>query len=150
MERKEFLSLLGSGSAALFALGCLGSCGGSSDADPQPNPGPGPGGGTPAKKDFTLDLNEAANSLLKTPGNAAVRNGVIVAHTNTGSYIAVSSVCTHEGFTIGYNAGSNNFVCPNHGSVFTATGSVANGPATNPLKQYVTALTGSTLRVYEP
>ena len=149
MERKEFLSLLGNSAAAFFALGCLGGCG-SKDSDPQPDPGTGTGGGnTSGKKDFILDLNDAANSLLKTKGNAVIRNGVIVAYTNAGSYIAVASTCTHEGGTVGYNAGSNNFVCPNHGSAFTANGAVANGPATQALKQYTTTLTGSNLRVFE-
>jgi cytochrome b6-f complex iron-sulfur subunit len=144
MERKEFLSLLGTSAAAFFALGCLGGCG-SKEADPQPD-----AGGTPAgKKDFTLDLNDAANSLLKTKGNALTRNGVIVAYTNAGSYLALASTCTHEGGTIGYNAGNNNFVCPNHGSAFTDKGAVAKGPATQALKQYTTTLTGSNLRVYE-
>jgi cytochrome b6-f complex iron-sulfur subunit len=72
-----------------------------------------------------------------------------VAFTNAGSYIAVSSACTHQGGTVGYNAGNNNFVCPNHGSVFNANGSVANGPASQSLKQYTTTLTGSNLRVFE-
>jgi cytochrome b6-f complex iron-sulfur subunit len=145
MERKEFLSLLGTGTAAFFAFGCLGGCG-SKEADPQP--GNQPGGGT-AKKDFTLNLNDAANSALKTPGNAVVSNGVIVAYTNAGSYIAVASTCTHQGGTVGYQAGSNNFVCPSHGSVFSATGGVTTGPATQALKQYSTTLTGNSLRVYE-
>jgi cytochrome b6-f complex iron-sulfur subunit len=148
MERKEFLSLLGTSAAAFFAVGCLGGCG-SKDSDPQPDPGAGGGGNPPAKKDFTLDLNDAANSLLKTKGNAVTRNGVVVAYTNAGSYIAVAATCTHEGGTLGYNAGNNNFVCPNHGSVFTENGAVANGPATRALKQYTTTLTGSNLRVFE-
>lgn len=145
MERKEFLSLLSSGAAAFFAVGCLGGCG-SKESDPQPNPGT---GGQPAKTDFTLDLNEAANSTLKTKGNALVKNGVIVAYTNAGSYIAVSSVCTHQGGTLGFNAGNNNFVCPSHGSVFNTNGSVAQGPANKALKQFSTTLSGSKLRVYE-
>lgn len=141
--------MLGSGAAAYFAVGCLGGCG-SRESDPQPAPGTGGGGGNiPAKKDFTLDLNEAANSTLKTKGNAAVRNGVIVAYTNAGSYIAVASLCTHQGGTVGFNAGNNNFVCPVHGSVFAENGAVATGPATQPLKQYTTQLAGSSLRVYE-
>jgi cytochrome b6-f complex iron-sulfur subunit len=148
MERKEFLSLLGTGSAAFFALGCLGGCG-SKAADPQPDTGPPTGGGPGAKKDFTLNLNDAANSSLKTKGNALLSNGVIVAYTNAGTYIALSSTCTHQSGTIGFNAGNSNFVCPNHGSVFNTTGAVVTGPASQALKQYNTALTGTSLRVYE-
>ena len=146
MERKEFLSLLGSGTALVLSLGCLGSCG-SKESDPQPNPGS--GGNNPTKKDFTLDLEEAANSSLKTKGNALRSNGVVVAFTNAGAYVAVAATCTHQGGTVGYEAGSNNFVCPLHGSAFAANGSVVQGPATQALKQYNTTLTGSRLRVFE-
>lgn len=142
MERKEFLALLGNSAAALFAVGCLGGCS-SKESDPQPTPG----GST--KKDFTLDLNDAANSSLKTKGNAILRNGVVVAYTNAGNFIAVSSTCTHQGGTVNFHATSNTFICPLHGSTFTETGSVAKGPATQPLTQYKTTLTGNLLRVYE-
>lgn len=148
MERKEFLSLLGSGTALVLSLGCLGSCG-SKESDPQPNPNPNPNPGGNTKKDFTLNLDEPANSSLKTKGNALRSNGVVVAFTNDGAYIAVAAICTHQGGTIGYEAGSNNFVCPNHGSAFAANGSVVTGPATQALKQYNTTLTGSSLRVFE-
>jgi cytochrome b6-f complex iron-sulfur subunit len=147
MERKEFLSLLGSGAAAFFAVGCLGGCG-SKESDPQPSPGTA-GGSKPTKVDFILDLDAAANSALKTKGHALVKNGVIVAYTHAGTFIAVSSGCTHQGATLGFNAGNNNFVCPSHGSVFNANGSVANGPATQALKQFNATLTGSKLRVFE-
>lgn len=146
MERKEFLSLLSAGTAAFFTAGCLGGCSNSDSDDPGITPGP--GGGT-NKKDFTLNLNDAANSSLKTKGNAIVSNGVIVANTLAGSYIAVSSTCTHQGATIGYDAAGNKFSCPLHGSNFNETGAVLNGPATTALKQYKTTLTGDNLRVYE-
>ncbi|KAA5547789.1 QcrA and Rieske domain-containing protein [Adhaeribacter rhizoryzae] len=149
MERKEFLSLLGSSAAALFAVGCLGGCSGSDSDDPQPS-GPGTGsGGSGGKKDFTLNLATPANASLKTPGNALISNGVIVAFTTASSYVAVSSTCTHEGNTIGYDAGNKKFSCPAHGSAFNENGTVLNGPASTALKQYKTTLTGDNLRVYE-
>ncbi|GEO06341.1 hypothetical protein AAE02nite_40050 [Adhaeribacter aerolatus] len=143
MERKEFLSLLGSSAAALFAVGCLGGCSSSDSEDPQP------GGGNQPKKDFTLNLALPANASLKTPGNALISSGVIVAFTNTSTYVAVSSTCTHQGGTIMYNATGKRFDCPVHGSAFNENGSVLNGPAATALKQYKTTLTGDTLRVYE-
>lgn len=147
MERKEFLSLLGSSAAALFAVGCLGGCSSSDSDDPQPG-GPGTGG-SGSKKDFTLNLATPANAILKTPGNALISNGVIVAFTTASSYIAVSSTCTHQGGTIMYNATNKRFDCPVHGSAFNENGTVLNGPAATALKQYKTTLTGDNLRVYE-
>ena len=142
--------MLGVGAATLFASGCLGSCSGSDAEDPKPSgPGTGGGGGSGSKKDFTLNLATPANAILKTPGNALISNGVIVAFTTGSSYVAVSSTCTHEGNTIGYDAGNKKFSCPAHGSGFNENGTVLNGPATTALKQYKTTLTGDNLRVYE-
>ena len=148
MERKEFLSLLGSSAAALFAVGCLGGCSQSDSEDPQPG-GTTSGSGTSTKKDFILNLATPANSSLKTPGNALISNGVIVAYTTNSTYVALSSTCTHQGGTVGYDAAGKRFSCPVHGSNFSETGSVINGPATRALKQYKTTLTGDNLRVYE-
>ena len=150
MERKEFLSLLSASTASVLVASCLGSCGSSSKTeDPQPSTtggsnGTGTGG---AKKDFTLDLNQ--NASLKTKGNAVVSNGVIVAYTNAGTYIAVAAACTHQGTTVDFDSGTTRFTCSAHGSVFNQTGQVVTGPATTALKQYNTTLNGNNLRVYE-
>ncbi|CAN5828748.1 Rieske (2Fe-2S) protein [soil metagenome] len=147
MERKEFLSLLSAGTASFLVMGCLGGCSKKAmdDPDMQPNQ---PGGGT-NKTDFTFSLDDAGNASLKTKGNALVKNGVIVAHTNAGTYIAVAAACTHQGTTVEFQAPANRFHCPNHGSNFTETGAVINGPAGTPLKQFKTTLTGNNLRVHE-
>jgi cytochrome b6-f complex iron-sulfur subunit len=147
MERKEFLSLLSAGTASMLMFGCLGGCTKKDSEDPTPQPGTGPGTGT--KKDFTLNLADPTNNTLKTKGNALVSNGVIVAYTNAGAYIAVAAACTHQGFILKYEAAANRFHCDNHGSNFSETGTVLNGPATTKLKEYKTTLTGDNLRVYE-
>lgn len=148
MERKEFLSLLSAGTASFLAMGCLGGCSKKALDDPDMQPTK-PGGGASGKTDFTLNLEDAGNASLKTKGNALVKNEVIVAHTNAGSYIAVAAACTHQGTTVEFQATANRFHCPNHGSNFTETGSVINGPAGIPLQQFKTTLTGNNLRVYE-
>ena len=73
-----------------------------------------------------------------------------MAHTNSDTFIAVSSACTHEGTTIDYRAGSNDFLCSNHQSEFTATGAVQKGPATKALTKYNTSYdaTAKTVRVF--
>jgi cytochrome b6-f complex iron-sulfur subunit len=98
--------------------------------------------------DFTLNLNDAANSALKTNGGYLYNNGLIVAHTIHGTYIAVSSACTHAGTSVYYDSGSDVFHCPSHGSNFRLDGSVINGPAGSPLATYHTSLNGASLRVY--
>jgi cytochrome b6-f complex iron-sulfur subunit len=73
---------------------------------------------------------------------------VVVARTNDGSFIAVSASCTHQGTNVNFNAGENDFICPNHGAKFSNNGTVTQGPASSNLTSYHTTLTGSTLRVY--
>ena len=137
MDRKEFLSLLGIGSAALALTYCFGGC--------QPgNNGP----TAPTNVDFTLDLTNSTNSALNSNGGYLYHNGVIVAKTVNGSFVAVSQYCTHAGGTVVYSPNVNDFYCPVHGSVFSTGGSVINGPAPSPLVKYNTSLTGTSLRVY--
>lgn len=131
MDRKEFLTLIGSATAGALIVSCIGGCKSESVS---------------ASVDFTLDLNASANASLKNKGGYVVSNGIIVAQTTGGEYIAVSAACTHEGATVGFSNGQ--FVCPRHGAVFSATSGVVSGPASRPLTQYKTALSGSTLRIY--
>ncbi len=146
MERKDFLTALGLSAGSLVISSCLGACGKSDTGTPDPvTPTPTPGG----KLDFTLDV--ATNSEINTKG-WTIMNSVIIAK-NGSSYIALSSVCTHQGNPVTYNSGSNNFPCSltdaAHGSVFDSTGARVQGPATSALKKYSTTLTGSSLRVFE-
>ncbi|PSR52800.1 (2Fe-2S)-binding protein [Adhaeribacter arboris] len=143
MERKEFLALLGSGAASVVFAACMGGCSKKED-DPSPN-----NPGTSNKKDFTLDLNAPANAALQTNGGHLVTNEVIVAKTSAGNYIAVASVCTHQGGQITFESPNNQFYCPVHGSKFALDGKVVNGPAATALKQYKTSLTGTMLRIFE-
>jgi cytochrome b6-f complex iron-sulfur subunit len=98
--------------------------------------------------DFTLDLNASSNAALKNNGGYVVTNSVIVARTSSGNYIAVQAACTHQGTTLQYDNSNNRFHCPNHGSNFSTSGAVINGPASSSLTQYNTELNGTSLRVF--
>ena len=136
MDRKEFLSQLGLGAAGLVLFGCMGGC--KKDSVPV----------SPSNVNLTLDLTSSAYATLLTPGKFAyTNNGIIVAQTLTGTYIAVSQYCTHQGVTVNYNSTANDFYCTAHGSVFSATGSVVAGPAGSALKQYTVTKTGNTLTI---
>jgi len=142
MDRKDFLSQVGVGAAAFLAPICLGGiagCGKSSSGSTSSVPSP------PSNVDFTLDVSSGA---LASNGGFLVSQGILVARTSAGAFLAVSAACTHEGTTVNYNAANNNFVCPNHGAKFSNTGMVTLGPATTNLKNYNTSLTNSTLRIY--
>jgi cytochrome b6-f complex iron-sulfur subunit len=137
MTRNEFLSQVGVGAAALLMPACFGTLTSCSPASSVP--------AAPTNVDFTLDVSTGA---LAVKGGYLLSNGIIVAHTLSGTYIAVSAACTHEGQTIQYIGSSNDFYCPRHGAMFNSVGQVTRGPAGAPLSQYKTSLTGTSLRIF--
>ncbi len=139
MDRKDFLSQVGVGAAAFLAPICLGGIAGCGKSSKESTPS------APSNVDFTLDVSSGA---LASNGGYLVSQGILVARTNSGTFLAVSAACTHEGTSVTYNAANNNFVCPNHGAKFSSSGMVTLGPATTNLKSYNTSLTNSTLRIY--
>ena len=142
MDRKDFLNALGYTSGALLFTSCLAGCSKSAGSNPTQTPTP------PAQPvNFNLDLTLPANSALNSPGGYVYSNGVIVAKTAAGTFIAVSQACTHQGTSVQYVNDKNQFYCPNHGSNFKDTGAVINGPANVPLKQYTVTVAGNILTV---
>ncbi|MCB0790746.1 MAG: Rieske (2Fe-2S) protein [Flavobacteriales bacterium] len=98
--------------------------------------------------DFTLDLTQSGNQALTANGGYLVTQGVIVARTLDGNYIAVAAACTHQGVTVQYQASSHRFHCNGHGANFSESGVVQNGPATTDLQRMNTSLEGQALRVW--
>jgi cytochrome b6-f complex iron-sulfur subunit len=142
MDRKAFLAQLGIGSSAIFAAACMQSCSKSDSSQPgQVTPG--------GSVDFSLDLSDPANAVLKTPGGYLIYKGIIVALAKNGNYLAVSSACPHQGVNVQYVSNQDQFYCSAHGSYFASTGNYISGPANGrSLTQFKTTLTGNSLRVY--
>jgi Rieske Fe-S protein len=82
------------------------------------------------------------------PGLAANNQLVLIddrraaKRTGTGSFVAWSRLCTHEGTPV--DVSGTGFVCPNHGSRFDNNGQVTLGPATSALTQLVTSYDAAT------
>jgi cytochrome b6-f complex iron-sulfur subunit len=131
MNRKEFLAVVGVAACGV----CLSSC------MPQDQIT------APTNVDFTLDLTKGG-SQIASAGTYMYNGGVIIAHLNNGSFVALSQACTHAGSTVTYDKTNNVFSCSAHGSVFSTNGSVINGPASSPLQKYNTTLSGNALRVF--
>jgi cytochrome b6-f complex iron-sulfur subunit len=127
---------------SIYCLGELTACT-SKKYDPQPD------GSGSQKVDFTLDLEASANSALAKDGGSLYQGNIVVARISSTNFVALSKVCTHEGTTVNFQLANNRFNCPNHGSNFSTDGTVINGPATSALKQYNTALNGTSLRIFE-
>ncbi len=91
-----------------------------------------------------------SSSPIANTGTAALVNfsngSVLVDHPSTSVYNALSSICTHQGCQItNFDSGSNQFVCPCHGSRFDLNGNVTQGPAGAPLQKFQTTVSGSQL-----
>lgn len=137
MTRKYFISQVGKSAALLLVPVCitgLNSCKKSNSKN-----------GQPRNIDFTLDVSSGP---LATNGGALVNEGVVVARSTTGVFLAVDAACPHAGTTVNYVSSSNSFHCPNHGSNFDANGNLVTGPAASSLASYQTSLSGSSLRVF--
>ncbi|WP_224746613.1 QcrA and Rieske domain-containing protein [Mucilaginibacter rigui] len=141
MDRKEFFSVIGMSAAALTIMGCLGCSKGSDSAN-------GPSTPAPTSVDFTLDLSASSNSALATNGGYLVSQGILIARTAAGAYIAVQESCTHQSYPLVYQSGSSQFYCNNHGATFTEKGVVTGGPTNRSLVVYNTSLSGVSLRIY--
>lgn len=136
MERRDFLSTLGVGAAAVLTLGCFNSC---SKEDSE----------VPTEVDFTINLDDAANAALKNTGGFVVRNSVVVARTIDDTYAAATVVCAHEGQRrIIYNDIANEWNCDVHGARFNIDGSRVNNVASRNLRVYNTSLEGNILRIF--
>jgi len=144
-SRRKFLETAGM-SVVLSTLGAafLTSCSSTDDADPTVPP-VNPGNGiTISGNTTTIDLN--IQQTLKTPGNwlLITNNRTLVANIS-GSFVALTSVCTHSGCFDSWTFGSNRFTCTCHGSVFDGSGRVLTGPASSPLQEFTTQVTGTNL-----
>ena len=132
ISRKEFIEQVSGATAAIIFAACLGSCKKKSNTTQSNN------------VDFTVNVSTGA---LATNGGYLVQSGVIIARTTSGTFVAVSATCTHQGGAL-YFTNSNMFQCPIHGATFDTSGNVLSGPAPTSLQKYNTSLNGSTLRVY--
>lgn len=79
------------------------------------------------------ELKKVGGSVIVSPpgySDPACHNDfVIVVQQKAGQFVALSASCTHECCQVAWQASSDQFHCPCHGSIFSATGAVIQGPA---------------------
>jgi Rieske Fe-S protein len=125
--------LLGAG--ALGAAGVLAACGGDDPSGP-PSTAPGGGGTSPGPDTTTEGAALDGIPVAQIPvggGHIDFTRRVVVTQPEAGEFRAFEANCTHERCLITW-VEDGLIHCPCHGSQFRiADGSVARGPATQPL-----------------
>lgn len=141
MTRKEFFLRVGFAASAALIPACIGglatSCSSTTDSS-EPSQ-------TPKVVDFTVEVSSGS---LSVNGGFLVSNGIIIARTLVGDFIAVSVACTHQSTNVDFIPSTSSFFCSNHGSQFSSTGAVVKGPADRNLTKYNTSLSGTILRIF--
>jgi len=128
LDRRESIQRIAAGTVTLFLVPvAITSC---EDDGPDPD-----NSKNPDSNKLTVDLTNSKYSALGSAGGSVSEGGIIIINTGDG-FIALSSVCTHQGCQVTYNHSNQNLPCPCHGSVFATSGSVLQGPANSPLKKY--------------
>ena len=98
----------------------------------------------------TVTVTIDASSPLATVGGAALvqsaSGSFLVSQTAQGTFVALTAICTHEQCTVtGFQ--SSRYVCPCHGSQYSTSGSVVQGPATRALQQFATRFAANVLTI---
>jgi Rieske Fe-S protein len=131
---------------AVTAAAVLAGCP-SGDGTTGPDAGPDPSTSM-CGTDLCLDLADPKNAALtRVDGSlivAAPKDRIIVVRTSSTAVQAVSDICTHASCGVRYERVNKLFSCPCHGSRYSLTGAVLQGPATRPLARYQTQLDLST------
>ena len=124
------------------------------------NPGSPGGGGVPnvpalptvtgTSAGGTVTVSNVGGTPLANAGSAALvqagNSNFLVARTGENAFNAFSAICTHEQCIVtGFQSGV--FVCPCHGSQYSTSGQVQQGPATQRLQQFTTQFTNNVLTI---
>ncbi len=119
-------------SATVLPLAILGAC---SDDNNNPS-GPSNNNGD----QVTVGL-EAAVGLASVGGHYSTSlegTPVTIFRTGDTTFRTFSRICTHQGCTTSWNDSNDQFRCPCHGSRFSETGGVVQGPAERALPEFDT------------
>jgi cytochrome b6-f complex iron-sulfur subunit len=150
-SRRQFCAHACQAASLVAVSALLPACGGGDDSGNPTNPS------VPVEGSALALLNGSVSGRTVTvtaSGALASAGGAALIQSSLGSFLAfrssqtsitvLTSVCTHEGCTVDHFNGQL-YVCPCHGSKYTTSGTVANGPAARALTQFPSTLSGDTL-----
>ena len=139
MNRRELIKNVTAGTITLFVVPAAFTSCEKDPIDPDDN-------NDPDNTTLTIDLTASKYSNLGSEGGFVKEGDIIIINTGDG-FIALSNICTHQGCKVSYDPGNDNLPCPCHGSVYSTSGSVLQGPADAPLKKYELAQEGDILTI---
>lgn len=150
-ERREFLKKTGSLAVmSMFGVGFFTSC--ASDEDTLPtgstptNPPAASSGITVNANTVVIDLTQAT-TLNNAGGWILITSAQMLVVNIGGSFSSLTSVCTHSQCDRNWSLNNNEFVCSCHGSRFTTSGAVVQGPANRPLATFANSRSGDILTI---
>jgi Rieske Fe-S protein len=97
-----------------------------------------------------VTVNNVSGTALASVGTSVLvqagSNSILVTRTADTVFTAVTAICTHEQCVItGFQSGA--FVCPCHGSQYSTSGAVRQGPATRALQTFAAQFTNNVLTI---
>jgi thiosulfate dehydrogenase [quinone] large subunit len=142
----------GGGAGAASTPGALSKAAGGASSGPAgstpPTTGsPGSTHATPPGQPIgaSQDVPRGSAATFVDPGTG---DPAVVIHRSDQTFVAFDTVCPHQGCTVEYDAGADEFQCPCHGARFDGrTGAVLQGPAEQDLRAVPVRL-GSDDRLY--
>jgi len=134
MERRTFLGFTAASAASVALPACR-------SAAP---PSPPAAGGTFQQVGTLSQLAQSGDRLDTQVGTAPI---TLIKNPDSGDLIAVSRICPHAGCTVEWQTQTALFACPCHNSLFSATGSLVQGPANRALATYPVKVEGETILV---
>lgn len=107
--------------------------------------------GAPVRVD-TIPVGLTQRVLYENPSpvpwaGATANNFAYLRRTGVREFVAFSPICTHLGCPVNWLQKAELFLCPCHGSVYNADGSVAGGPAPLPLRHLRVRIVGRRVQV---
>jgi Rieske Fe-S protein len=127
--RRLFMKMMAAGAAGTGTIACGGGGAVSGPLTPPP----------PTARSIRTALPAVGETRAEFDGDLALA----VTRLSPTSVVAVSRTCTHEGCTVLVpGAPGLTLDCPCHGSRFTTSGSVVNGPAVRSLPSFPARIEG--------
>jgi cytochrome b6-f complex iron-sulfur subunit len=88
------------------------------------------------------DVPEGEAKFFEFSGSSAV-----LVKKRNGDLVAFSAVCTHLGCIVQWEKNKQEFLCPCHGGLYTADGTVISGPPPKPLPKLPLTVANGTITI---